>query len=190
MFVRSLTSLWFAIRMNGPKMAFVAVACDHSWKSRRVVGVGGALRPLPLPNSESFSTSTCTHPCPVVFYTTTSIYHITIRVFFSIRRRVSSRLGSYHYGTHLIHSSCRRLKATSQSRTVSVRRAPSLVNLVAAGRSSVMVLIQYVPVALQEAIRVVYTSCKQIQDWCLRPPPDRVNLERPQFLILRSSRTA
>lgn len=58
MFVRSLAGLWFAIRMNGPKMAFVAMACDQPWEVQTVVGVGGALRPLPLlPNSESLSTS-------------------------------------------------------------------------------------------------------------------------------------
>jgi hypothetical protein len=129
-------------------------------------------------------------PCPAVFYmyTTTSI--IQISVFSSLPGRcVSSRFDSYHHGTHVIRSLCRHLKATL-SRMVSVRRAPSLVNLVAAGRSNVMALTQYVPVALQEATRVVYTSCKHSQECCLRSTPDGVTSEHHQYHILRSLRPA
>jgi hypothetical protein len=80
MFVRSLTGLWFAIRMNSPKMAFGAVACDQPGKSRwsSASGVPGLFRP------RSFSTSALS--CSLLY----NDIDITFRVFFSTRRRVSS----------------------------------------------------------------------------------------------------
>jgi hypothetical protein len=161
MLVRSLAGLWFAIRMNGPKMAFVAVACDQLGKSRRTIGVGrGCLAasshrcrtPNPSPRL----------PCPLLLFSATqhqwfnSINYLYIISITGLRRLT---IAQFNHGTHIVRSSCRRLKAT-QSRTVSVKRAHFHVNPAAAGRSSVMALIQYVLVALQEATRAVYISCK------------------------------
>jgi hypothetical protein len=63
MFVRSLAGLWFAIRMSGPKMAFVAVACDQPCKSRRSkAAIGGALRA----SSAAAELQSLLHLCHVV----------------------------------------------------------------------------------------------------------------------------